>query len=88
MENHGGVISTEENSSFIHQNSLAVLPEKLSDSKQEEREKGNNEFGPSNILSTLASDLTHVVKFYDMGSTALLSPPKKDVLRIFIVLKD
>jgi hypothetical protein len=87
MENHGGMMSTEENSSFIHQSSLAVLPEKLSGSKQEERVKGNNEFGPSNILFTLASDLTHAVKFYDMGPTALLSPPKKTCCGFLLSLK-
>jgi hypothetical protein len=36
IENHGRMISTEENSWFVHQNSLAVLPAVSSSSKQEE----------------------------------------------------
>jgi hypothetical protein len=39
MENYGGKISTEENSLFVHQSSLAILPAESSDSKQDEREK-------------------------------------------------
>jgi hypothetical protein len=36
MENHGGVVmSTEENSRFVHQSSLAMLPAESSGNKQE-----------------------------------------------------
>jgi hypothetical protein len=39
MENHGGIISTKENSLFVHQSSLSILPAESSSSEQEEREK-------------------------------------------------
>jgi hypothetical protein len=39
MENHGGTMSTEENS-FVHQNSLVILPAESPGSKQEEWAKG------------------------------------------------
>jgi hypothetical protein len=37
MENHGGMMSTEKNSYFVHQSSLAILPGESSGSKQEDR---------------------------------------------------
>jgi hypothetical protein len=40
MENHGGMISTKENSLFVHQSSLSILPAESSSSEQEERAKG------------------------------------------------
>jgi hypothetical protein len=36
MENHGGMMLAEENSWFIHQSSLAILPLESLGSKQEE----------------------------------------------------
>jgi hypothetical protein len=45
MENQGGIMSTGESSSFIHQSSLAILPAELSGSKQEERAKEMMNFG-------------------------------------------
>jgi hypothetical protein len=39
MEDHGVMISTEENSCFVHQSSLAVLPAESSSIKQEEGAK-------------------------------------------------
>jgi hypothetical protein len=40
MENHGGVMSTEENPLILHHSSVAILRAEQSGSKQEEREKG------------------------------------------------
>jgi hypothetical protein len=40
MDKHGGIISTEENSRFVHQSSLAILAAESSDRKQEELAKG------------------------------------------------
>jgi hypothetical protein len=42
MENHGGMLSTEKNSSFVHQSSLANIPES-SNSKAGRTGKGNDE---------------------------------------------
>jgi hypothetical protein len=39
MENHGGMISTEENSRFVHHSPLSMLPVESSGSKQEEPTK-------------------------------------------------
>jgi hypothetical protein len=39
MENHDWIMSTEENSWFIHQSSLEILPVESSGSKQEEGAK-------------------------------------------------
>jgi hypothetical protein len=40
MENHGGMMSTEEKLQICHQSSLAILPAEASGSKQEERANG------------------------------------------------
>jgi hypothetical protein len=45
MENHGGMISTVENSSFVHQSSLAILPAQSSSRKAGRTEETNYEFG-------------------------------------------
>jgi hypothetical protein len=39
-ENHGGMMSTEENFQLVHQSSLEILPAKTSGSKREEWAKG------------------------------------------------
>jgi hypothetical protein len=40
MENHGGMMLTEESSSLTHQNSLAILSTETTGSNQEEWTKG------------------------------------------------
>jgi hypothetical protein len=40
MESHGGIMSTGENSTFVHQTYLANLPTELSRSKQDKTAKG------------------------------------------------
>jgi hypothetical protein len=45
MENHGGMISPAESSSFVHQSSLAFLPAESSSSKAGRTEERNYEFG-------------------------------------------
>jgi hypothetical protein len=57
MENHGGMSSTEENSQFVHQNSLAILQAESSGSKQDERGKGKMNFVFEIFLFILASDI-------------------------------
>jgi hypothetical protein len=42
MENHGGMMSAEENYGFFHQSSLAILLVESFGSKQEECAKGMN----------------------------------------------
>jgi hypothetical protein len=44
MENHGGIISTEWNSRFVHQISLAILSTEISRSKAGGAGEGNYEF--------------------------------------------
>jgi hypothetical protein len=55
MENHGGMMSTEENSRFVRQSSLASLPAEISGSNQEEWAKGMMNLALRGILFVLAS---------------------------------
>jgi hypothetical protein len=65
MENHGGIIFTQENL-FVHQCSLAILPASHLVAKQEELEK---EIMNLALLSIFVSTLH---KFHNMGPMALL----------------
>jgi hypothetical protein len=44
MKNHGGMISAEENSLFVHQSSLAILPAESSSSEAGGTGEGKDEF--------------------------------------------
>jgi hypothetical protein len=72
IEKYGGMMSTEENSRSVPQNSLAVLPAELSGSKQEERGREWWIWPCEVFLFILTSDFLHAVKSYDMEPTALL----------------
>jgi hypothetical protein len=57
MENHGGMLSTEEISWFVHQSSLAILPAVIWQEAGGSGE-GNDEFGLAKyFLFILARDL-------------------------------
>lgn len=47
-ENHGEKISTVENSSFVNQSSLKIMPAESSSSKPEGTDEGNNKFSLRN----------------------------------------
>jgi hypothetical protein len=86
MENRDGMIFTEENFWFVHQNSLENLPEVICYHAGGTSE-GNEEFGLAKyVCSYFPSDFTWV-KSYDMGANVVTSPPKKGVLRTFTALK-
>jgi hypothetical protein len=76
MEDHGGIISTGENSWFVHQSSLAILPAEFSSSKSGTTGVGNYEFGFRSFFVILRKVTLHTVKFY-MGPTALLPLRRK-----------
>jgi hypothetical protein len=50
MEKRTGIITTGENSRFVHQSSMAILPEESTSSKSEELGEGSDEFGLRNIF--------------------------------------
>jgi hypothetical protein len=78
MENHGGMMmSKEENSWFVLQNSLEILPAETPGSKQEELAKGMRIQHCEVFLFILASVFLHTVKSYDMGPPALLPVGRK-----------
>jgi hypothetical protein len=54
MENHDGMMSTEENSLFVHQSSLAIV--ESSSIKQEERSKEIMNLAVRSISFLLASE--------------------------------
>jgi hypothetical protein len=49
IESHGGMIVTGENSLFIHQSSLAILPAESSSNKVGGTGKSNDEFLPYEV---------------------------------------
>jgi hypothetical protein len=80
MGNYGGMISREENSWFVHQSSLAILPADTSGSKQGDRAK--------EIMNlALRSIFVHISLVIFYRADGLAFHPKKCVLRIFIALK-
>jgi hypothetical protein len=69
-QNHGGTKSTEGNSWFVHQSSLAILPAESSGSKQEE---WANRIWPCKVfLFILAGNVLYAIKSYNMEPLALL----------------
>jgi hypothetical protein len=74
MEKRGGMISIEENSLFVHQSSLTILPVESSSSKQEEREKEMN-FALRNAFVHTTQVIFYMS--YDMGLPALLPLGRK-----------
>jgi hypothetical protein len=70
-DSHGGMISTEENSSFVHQSSLEILPVVIW-YQGGRTGKGINEFGLAEYFVHTCKWFLHAVKFYDMGPPALL----------------
>jgi hypothetical protein len=88
MEKHGCMISTGENSCFVHQGSLAILPAEPSSSEVGGNCDGNYEFLPYGLsLSTSKISLTcrKILRFYEAHGFTF--PPKEGVLRIYIALK-
>jgi hypothetical protein len=87
MENHGGMMLTEENSWYVHQSSLAILPAESSGSKQEEWAKGM-------MNLALQSIFVHTFKWFIIcrkflhGASGFTYPLKEGVLQIFISLKN
>jgi hypothetical protein len=87
MENHGGMLSTGENSLFVHQSSLAILPAELSSSKTGGTGEGN-EFSLRSIyfifwklFLTFRKILWHAVDGFTFSS-------KEGVLQTFVALKN
>jgi hypothetical protein len=73
MENHGGMMmSTEENSWFVYQSSLAILPAESYGSRQEEWVKGIRILACKVFLFKLASYFLYALNSHDMGPPALL----------------
>jgi hypothetical protein len=77
MKIHGGIISTGENSWFVHHNSLAILPAQPSSSKAEGTGGGNDEFFLTKYLFHTSKVSLTCLKYYDMGPTALLPLRRK-----------
>jgi hypothetical protein len=86
MENHDGMMSTEENSLFVHQSSLAIV--ESSSIKQEERSKEIMNLALRSIFVLICKWILHVVKSYYTGPPDLRLLRKKGVLQIFIALKN
>jgi hypothetical protein len=81
------MISTGENSCFVHQSSLAILPAEPSSSEVGGNYDGNYEFMPYGLsLSTSKNSLT-CRKILRHGAHGITFPPKEGVLRIYIALK-
>jgi len=76
IESHGGMISTGENSRFVHQSSGKHTSSHLVEN-QDEHAEGNDEFSTRNIFFAHRSDFLHSVKSCDMGPTALLPLRRK-----------
>jgi hypothetical protein len=82
-EYHGGMMSTEENSSFVYQSSVVILPVESSGIKQEERAKRM-------MNLTLRNNFVYTRKWFFAcrkilhGASGFTSPLKEGVLRIFI----
>jgi hypothetical protein len=72
MGSHSGMISTEENSWFFHQSSLAVLPAELCRSKQKERAKEKINLALRIIFVRTSQVIFTCPKNYGMGPTPLL----------------
>jgi hypothetical protein len=84
LKNCGGLLTTEDNSWFSHQNSLAILPAEPSGSKQEKRAKNIFDLALRSIFcSYLSSNFSHGVQSYDMGPTALLPLQRKACCRFY-----
>jgi hypothetical protein len=68
MEDHSGMMMmTKENSWFVHQSSLAILPVESSSSKQRKWAIGVRIWPCKVFLFILASDFLHTIKSYNIG---------------------
>jgi hypothetical protein len=67
MENHGGMISTDENSWLVDEGFLEILPVESSDNKQEECANKVMNLALRSIFVRTSHETSH-----DMGPMALL----------------
>jgi hypothetical protein len=87
MENHGGMTQIRENSWFVHQSYLAVLPSHLI-AKQEELAEGNCKFVLRSIFVYASRWFSTGYKILRYGADGFTSPPKESVLRNSIAYKN
>jgi hypothetical protein len=86
LENYGGMISTGENSWFVHKCSLEILTEELSSSEAGGAGEGNAEFCLRRSVFLFVMSF-NILQFLSHGADGFTSPPKRVLLRIFIALK-
>jgi hypothetical protein len=78
MVNHGGMISTQYNSWFVHQSSLAVLPAEPFSSKVGGTDKGNYEFRLTKYLCLYFKGMFNMPwNLNEMGLTAVFPLRRK-----------
>jgi hypothetical protein len=87
-DKHDGMISTGENSCFIIQSSLAVLPADLSSIKARETGEGSNNFFPLELSLSYFEGVLTCRKILRQESDGFTSLPKEDLLPIFIAIKN
>jgi hypothetical protein len=58
---HGGMISTGENSWFVHQSSLAILPAESHSRKSGGTDEGNDEFGLTKYLYSYSAGIFNML---------------------------
>jgi hypothetical protein len=88
MQNHGGMMSTEEDSWFIYQSSLVILPAELSSRQSRELAKEIMYLALRSICIHTSKGFLTCLKVLRHGADDFTSLPKKVVLRVFIVLKN
>jgi hypothetical protein len=86
MENHGGMISTE-NAANLSTRALLKSYQVSSSSKAAEIGEGN-EYCPRKHLSHISKGFLTFRIILRHGADGFTSPPKEDMLRIFVALKN
>jgi hypothetical protein len=87
MENRGGIMLKEEDTWFIHQNSLSILPADSCVRKQQERAKGRKIYPCEIFFSYLQVIFTwrHILRH---GASSFTPPPNEGVMQISIALNN
>jgi hypothetical protein len=86
MKNHNGMMSTDENSCFVHQSSLAILPAVICYQAGGTGDD-NDEFCLAKCFCSHLQWFFTCRKILRYGADGFTSPQKEGVLRIFIALK-